>query len=191
VIERKIHLDAVAAAAKFELEAPGTCQPAAADHNAAEAASAAVKQVYIIGPEEKGGWSVGVRFQTDRRSSSQISPFSVITGSSEASPMKRWTKGEPGWSYMSVCRTHLLDATLAHHHDAVSQFKGFLLVVGHEDCGGPRPVMKLPQPAPQLLADLGVQRPQRLVQKQEIGLDRHRSRKRHALPLPLPLPLPL
>ena len=41
-----------------------------------------------------------------------------------------------------------------------------------------------PQPAAQLMADLAVEGAERLIQQQNIGIDRQRPRQRHALPLP-------
>ena len=47
----------------------------------------------------------------------------------------------------------------------------------------PMLVVQAAQPAAQLLAHLGVQRAERLVQQQQLGFHRQRPRQRHALPL--------
>ena len=80
-------------------------------------------------------------------------------------------------------RAHLLDLALVHHHDAVGHLQRLFLVVGDEDRGDVQLVVQPAQPAPQLLAHLGVERAERLVQQQHLRLDRQRARQRHALPL--------
>ena len=78
----------------------------------------------------------------------------------------------------------LLDPAGVHHQHAVGQFEGLVLVVGDEDAGQVDFVVQPPQPLPQLLADLGVQGPEGLVQQQHLRLDGQRAGQRHALPLP-------
>jgi hypothetical protein len=80
-------------------------------------------------------------------------------------------------------RTHLLDPAAVHHHHPIRQLQGLLLVVGHEHAGQAHVVVQAPQPAAQLLAHLGVQRAERLVQQQHARLDGERARQRHPLPL--------
>jgi hypothetical protein len=55
--------------------------------------------------------------------------------------------------------------------------------VGDEDAGDVDLVVQPPQPAPQLLAHLGVERAERLVEQQHLRLDRQRAGQRHALAL--------
>ena len=69
-------------------------------------------------------------------------------------------------------RADLLDAALVHHHHAVRHLERLLLVVGHEDAGEADLVVQPPQPAAQLLADLGVERPEGLVEEKDARLDR-------------------
>ncbi len=83
-----------------------------------------------------------------------------------------------------VRRADLLDAALVHHHHAVGQFQGLVLVVGHEDAGQVDLVVQAAEPLPQLLPHLGVERAERLVQQQHLRLDGQRPGQRHALPLP-------
>ena len=78
----------------------------------------------------------------------------------------------------------LLDPPGVHHQHAVGQFEGLVLVVGDEDAGQMDFVVQPPQPLPQLLADLGVQGPERLVQQQHLRLDGQRPGQGHPLPLP-------
>ena len=55
--------------------------------------------------------------------------------------------------------------------------------MGNEDAGDMDLLVQPPQPAPKLLTDLGVESPERLVQQQQLGLDRHGSGQRHPLAL--------
>ena len=78
----------------------------------------------------------------------------------------------------------LLDPTVAKDHDAISDLEGLLLVMGDEDARDPHLVVKLAEPAPQLLADLGVERTKRLVEEEDARLDCERPREGHPLALP-------
>ena len=72
---------------------------------------------------------------------------------------------------------------LAHDDDAVGEFERLLLVVGDEDGGVAGGVVDFAQPAAQLAADLRVERAERLVEQQHLGLDRHGAGERDALAL--------
>ena len=80
-------------------------------------------------------------------------------------------------------RADLLDAALVHHHHPVCDFERLFLIVGDEDRGHVDFGMQRAQPLPQFLAHLGVERTERLVQKQDARLDRQRPRQRNALAL--------
>ena len=82
-----------------------------------------------------------------------------------------------------IRRIHLLDPSGAHHRDAVRHFHRLGLIVRDEDAGEPHPVMQIAQPDAQALSHLGIQRAERFVQQQQLGLDRQRARQRNALPL--------
>ncbi len=99
------------------------------------------------------------------------------------SPMKPWTKAVAGLVIDVVGRADLLDLALVHHHDAVGDFQRLLLVVGDEDRGDVDLVMQRAQPFAQLLAHLGVERAEGLVEQQDARLDRERARERNALAL--------
>ncbi len=58
----------------------------------------------------------------------------------------------------------MLDPSPAHHHHAVSQFHGLVLVVGDEDGGIAGAFVYFAVPFELILADLGVQRAEGLVQ---------------------------
>ena len=74
-------------------------------------------------------------------------------------------------------------AAVVDDHDLVGDLEGLLLVVGHEDGGHVDLVVQPAQPVAQLLADLGVEGAERLVEQQHRRLDRQRPGQRHPLPL--------
>ena len=80
-------------------------------------------------------------------------------------------------------RAGLLDAGLVHDHHAVGHFERLLLVVGDQQAGDVDGVVQPPQPAPQPLADLGVERAEGLVEQQHLGFDGQGASQRHPLPL--------
>ncbi len=81
-------------------------------------------------------------------------------------------------------RADLLDLALVHHHHAVGDFQRFFLIVRDEDRRHVNLVMQRAQPAPQLLAHLGIERAEGLVEQKDARLDGERTRERHALTLP-------
>ena len=80
-------------------------------------------------------------------------------------------------------RSVLLDHAVVENDDAIGQLERFLLIVGDEHTRQPNLVVQAPQPATQFLADLGVERPERLVEEEHCRLNREGARERHALPL--------
>ena len=66
--------------------------------------------------------------------------------------------------------THLLELALVHDHDPVGEAHGLLLVVGDEDDRDAQVALDLLQLLAHLLADLGVQGGEGLVEKQQGGL---------------------
>ena len=76
---------------------------------------------------------------------------------------------------------------MAHHDDVVGDLHRFFLVVGHEHVGDVHFVVQPAQPAPQVLAHLGVERAEGYVEQKHLGLDRERERacERDALALPV------
>ena len=80
-------------------------------------------------------------------------------------------------------RSGLPDASLVEHDHPVRELQRLLLIVGHEHGGDVDLVVELAKPAPQLLADLGVERAERLVEQQDARLDGERARERDALAL--------
>src|SRR5690606_41340753 len=72
---------------------------------------------------------------------------------------------------------------ISHDDDAVGQFERFFLVMRDEDGGKARFGVKLAQPAPQFLADLGVKRTERFVEQQHLRFDGERAGKRDTLAL--------
>ena len=82
-----------------------------------------------------------------------------------------------------VGRPDLLDASLGEHDHTVGELQRLLLVVRHEHRGDVDLLVQLTKPAPQLLAHLGVERAERLVEQQNARLDGERTRERDALAL--------
>ena len=78
-------------------------------------------------------------------------------------------------------RADLLDPALAHHDDPIGQRERLLLVVGHVDRRDPELALDRPDLVAQRDADLGVERRERLVEQQDLRLDRERPRQRDPL----------
>ncbi len=67
-------------------------------------------------------------------------------------------------------RADLLDMPFVDEHDPVGNLESFFLIVRHEDRGDVQLVMQRTKPTPKLLANLGVERAERLVEKQNARL---------------------
>ena len=80
-----------------------------------------------------------------------------------------------------LLRADLVDSSLAHHHQAVGHGQRLLLVVGHHHGGQPELALQLADLDPHVLAQLGVEIGQRLVEQQHVGPEHQRARQRHAL----------
>ena len=80
-------------------------------------------------------------------------------------------------------RADLLDPAVVHHHDLLGDVHRLLLVVGDEDRRHVDLVVQAAQPDAQVLAHARVERAERLVEQQHLGLDRERPGERHALAL--------
>ena len=78
---------------------------------------------------------------------------------------------------------HLLHAAVVHHHDLLGDVHRLLLVVRDEDRRHVHLVVQAAQPDAQVLAHPRVERAERLVEQQHLGLDGERARERHALAL--------
>ena len=77
----------------------------------------------------------------------------------------------------------LLDLAAVHHRNRLGDLHRLLLVVRDDHGRRMRLVVQAPQPRAQLLAHLGVERAERLVEEQHLRVDRERPGKAHALPL--------
>jgi len=77
----------------------------------------------------------------------------------------------------------LLDPSLVHHHDAIGDFQRFVLIVGDEHAGHVQFVVQPPEPTAQVLAHACIERAERLVEQQYLGIDRQSPRQGNALPL--------
>ncbi len=78
-------------------------------------------------------------------------------------------------------RADLQQPADVHHADPVGQLEGLLLVVGDKDRGRAQLALDGPQRAAQVDPNLGVQRAERLVEQQHLGLIRQGTSQRHAL----------
>lgn len=65
----------------------------------------------------------------------------------------------------------LFDLAIAHDDDAVGEFEGFFLVVRYKDGGDVNLFVKLSQPTTEFFPDLGIERAERLVEEEDLGID--------------------
>src|SRR4029453_13321540 len=72
---------------------------------------------------------------------------------------------------------------LVHDEDPVRELERFVLVVGHQQAGDPELLMQVVEPSPELLAHPCIQRTERLVEQEDLGLGREGPRERNPLPL--------
>ena len=84
---------------------------------------------------------------------------------------------------MSRRRADLFEVAVVDDGQAVGHLHGLLLVVGDEHRGDRQRVVQVAQPQAQLRAHLGVERAERLVEQQHLGLDGQRPGQGHALAL--------
>jgi hypothetical protein len=80
-------------------------------------------------------------------------------------------------------RAELLDHAVVHHDDLVAHLHGLELVVGDIDGRGPHPVVERAQFLGHPLAELGVERAERFVHQEALGVAHDRAAERHALPV--------
>ena len=80
-----------------------------------------------------------------------------------------------------VGRALLLDPAAVHHDDPVGEAHRLVLVVGDDDGGRADGGQDLLQLEAQLLAQLGVERRQRLVEQHQLGPGRQHAGQRHPL----------
>jgi hypothetical protein len=76
------------------------------------------------------------------------------------------------------------DLAIEHHRDAVGHDQRLFLVMGDQDEGDADLALQLDQFHLHLFAHLLVERRERLVQQQHLGLQDQRAGQRHALALP-------
>ncbi len=93
-------------------------------------------------------------------------------------------EGRPGVLVEQLGRAHLLDLALVQDDDLVGHLERLLLVVGDEQAGDVDLVVELAEPGPQLVADPGIERPEGLVQQEDLGPGGQRPGQGHPLPLP-------
>ena len=98
-------------------------------------------------------------------------------------PQKLQHEGRGGPVVDLFRRARLFDAAAVEHHHPVGHFHGLILVVGDEHAGDVHLVVQAPQPAAQLLAHLGIERPEGFVQQQHLRFHGQRPGERDALAL--------
>src|SRR5439155_11181801 len=86
--------------------------------------------------------------------------------------------------YTTLFRSELVDPAAIHDRDQVGRGHGLGLVVGDVDGGVAIFIMQATDFEPHLLAQIGVEVGERLVEQQGLRLDDQRARQRHALLLP-------
>ena len=84
-------------------------------------------------------------------------------------PTNAATNGVAGLVVDLVGRSDLLDAAVVHDDDLVGELERLLLVVRDEQAGHAQLAVEVVEPGSQLLPDAGVQRAERLVEKQHLG----------------------
>ena len=110
-------------------------------------------------------------------------PSSTRAWKTFTEPRKFITNSVAGMVEDLVRRAFLLDAALVHHDDPVGDLEGLVLVVGDEDAGDVDLLVQAPQPGAQLLAHLGVERAEGLVEQQHPRLHGQGAGERHPLAL--------
>ena len=83
-----------------------------------------------------------------------------------------------------VGRALLLDLAVVHHHDVVGEFECLLLVVGDEHARHADLVVQPAEPLPQFDPHLRVERPEGLIEQQDLRPDGEGPGEGHPLPLP-------
>ena len=96
-------------------------------------------------------------------------------------PTKSATNGLAGRSVNVARAADLLDTPFVHDRDLVGQGERLALIVRHVDGGDLQLALQTLQLEAHLLAELGVQVRQRLIEQQERRLHRQRARERQAL----------
>src|SRR6185436_13797378 len=99
-------------------------------------------------------------------------------------PKKAVDESIRGMCIHLIRRADLFDAARIDHYHAVGDLERLFLVVRHEHTGDVELVVQAAQPAAQILAYLGVERSERLIEQQDTRLDRERSCQCNALALP-------
>ena len=88
----------------------------------------------------------------------------------------------PGVEFIG--RADLLDPPGVHHDDPIRERQRLRLRVGDEDEGDAEAALQQLQLVLNALAQIGVERAERLVEQQDVGLDHKRASERDALLLP-------
>ena len=98
-----------------------------------------------------------------------------------AAPRNVATKRVAGCAYRSFGSPDFEQAAVIHHADGVGEREGFFLVVRDQHGGDAELALHGADGAPQLFADLRVERAEGLIEQQHLRLVRQRARHRDAL----------
>ena len=182
---RNVRLDDAALAPEGDLDPAGRAGPALADDMARQHAGAVLGEGDVMGAQEQrrrpvlhAGGVEGQRLALEIDAAALDRRGNAAQFADEAEDEGRGRRVVD-----LVGRADLLDAALVEDDDPVGELERLVLVVGDEDGGVAGLVVDLAQPAAQLLAHLGVERAEGLVEQQHPRLDRERAGERDALAL--------
>ena len=77
----------------------------------------------------------------------------------------------------------LLDFALVDKDDSISDFEGFVLIVGYEEAGQMGSVVEAAQPVAQFLSDFGIEGTKGFVEQEDFRFDSQSAREGNTLPL--------
>src|SRR6476659_8276303 len=185
-VTRRTDLDEVLAVALSQRDFQAPRRPKAVDalDDAVEHGAARFRHDRdLVGPDEEAGLAIGqsVRIEVEPAAGEVNAP--AVDGDRDAQRLADEMMHERalGLFVHLFGRADLLDASLGEHDDPVGELQRLLLIVRHEHRGNVDLLVQLTKPAPQLLAHLGVERAERLVEQQNAGLDGARERDALAL----------
>src|SRR5690606_24951954 len=146
MIDRNFDLDPMLRAAEFELQPPRAGNAATCYHRTGQASATTLYDSHLMRPEEQASRP---RAFCSQAGCAIVEPYLTILDTNGQ------IRGLADERVYERCRRvvidfvgcpHLLDSALTHDHDAVSEFEGFLLIVGHKDRGITGPLVNLAEP---------------------------------------------
>jgi len=149
----------------------------------------------MLGPDERMGRGAGRQAARQAtHATQQLEPVGdphahlpILAGAEHGAGQGVGEADEPGGEQAGGLavdrgrRPGLLDPATVHQGDPVGDDHRLLLVMGDIDGGDAQPLLQLPQLEPHVLAKLGVEVAQRLVEQQHARLERHGAGQRDPL----------